>query len=79
MHDPRSGLDMVDVRWVNNRMIERFWRSLQFECDFINAFETGSGARAAIGEWLAYYNTERPHSTRRILTPIEAYERKQHQ
>ncbi|MFT5341130.1 MAG: putative transposase, partial [Paracoccaceae bacterium] len=29
-----------------------------------------------IGKWIAYYNTERPHSTHGILTPDEAYERK---
>ena len=63
-------------RWVDNRMIERLWRSLKYECVYINAFETGSQARAGIGKWLAYYNTERPHSTQGILTPNEAYERK---
>jgi putative transposase len=63
-------------RWVDNRMIERLWRSLKYECIYLNAFETGSQARAGIGKWLAYYNTERPHSTHGILTPDEAYERK---
>ena len=63
-------------RWVDNRMIERLWRSLKYECVYINAFETGSETRAGIGKWLAYYNTERPHSTHGILTPNEAYERK---
>jgi len=63
-------------RWVDNRMIERLWRSLKYECIYLNAFETGSQARAGIGKWLAYYNAERPHSTHGILTPDEAYERK---
>ena len=63
-------------RWIDNRMIERLWRSLKYECVYINAFETGSETRAGIGKWLAYYNTERPHSTHGILTPDEAYERK---
>ena len=63
-------------RWVDNRMIERLWRSLKYECIYLNAFETGSHARAGIGKWLAYYNSERPHSTPGILTPDEAYERK---
>jgi len=63
-------------RWVDNRMIERLWRSLKYECIYLNAFETGSQVRAGIGKWLAYYNTERPHSTHGILTPDEAYERK---
>ena len=63
-------------RWIDNRMIERLWRSLQYECIYLNAFETGSEARTGIGKWLAYYNAERPHSTHGILTPDEAYERK---
>ncbi len=61
-------------RWIDNRMIERLWRSLKYECVYLNAFETGSVARAGIGKWLTYYNSERPHSTHGILTPDEAYE-----
>ena len=32
-------------RWIDNRMIERLWRSLKYECIYLNAFETGSEAR----------------------------------
>lgn len=60
-------------RWIDNRMIERPWRSLKYECVYLNAFETGSQARSGIGKWLDYYNTDRPHSTHGILTPDEAY------
>jgi putative transposase len=60
-------------RWIDNRMIERLWRSLKYECIYLNAFETGTQARAGIGKWMAYYNAERPHSTHGILTPDEAY------
>jgi len=63
-------------RWVDNRMIERLWRSLKYECVYLNAFETGSQARAGIGKWLQYYNAERPHSSHGILTPHEVYENK---
>ena len=63
-------------RWIDNRMIERLWRSLKYECVYLHAFETGSQAKAGIGKWLAYYNAERPHSTHGILTPDEAYVRK---
>jgi len=59
--------------WRVNRMIERLWRSLKYECIYLNAFETGSEMRAGIGKWLTYYNAERPHSTHGILTPDEAY------
>jgi putative transposase len=60
-------------RWIDNRMIERLWRSLKYECVYLRAFGTGSQAREGIGRWLAYYNAERPHSTHGILTPDEAH------
>ena len=62
--------------WRDNRMIERLWRSLKYECVYLNAIETGSEMRAGIGKWLTYYNSERPHSTHGILTPDEAYDSK---
>ena len=61
-------------RWIDNRMIERLWRSLKYECVYRQAFERGSEVKAGIGKWLAYYNADRPHSTHGILTPNEAYE-----
>ena len=60
-------------RWIDNRMIERLWRSLEYECVYVNAFETGSEARTGIGRWMNYYKTERPHSTHGIVTPDEAH------
>ena len=63
-------------RWIDNRMIERLWRSLKYECIFLHAFEKGSQAKAGIAKWLAYYNVERPHSTHGILTPNEVYDSK---
>lgn len=64
--------------WRDNRMIERLWRSLKYECVYLNAFETGSEMRAGIGKWMNYYNSERPHSTHGLLTPDEAYASKTH-
>ncbi len=61
---------------MDNRVIERLWRSLKYECVYLRAIETGSEAKKEIGKWLAYYNTERPNSTHGILTPSEAYGRK---
>jgi putative transposase len=61
-------------RWIDNRMIERLWRSLKYECVYLNAFETGSEARNGIGAWIRYYNEKRPHSSHGLLTPDEAYD-----
>lgn len=63
-------------RWIDNRMIERLWRSLKYECVYLNAFETGSEARDGIGDWISYYNETRPHSSHGIMTPDEAYDRR---
>jgi len=50
-------------RWMDNVFIERLWRSLKYECVYLNAFENGLQARQNIGAWLAHYNQTRPHST----------------
>jgi putative transposase len=60
-------------RWMDNVFIERLWRSLKYECVYLNAFETGSEARAGIGRWIDYYNTLRPHSALGGRTPAEAH------
>jgi putative transposase len=60
-------------RWMDNVFIERLWRSLKYECVFLNAFETGSEARDGIGRWIGYYNADRPHSALGGRTPNEAY------
>ena len=60
-------------RWMDNVFIERLWRSLKYECVYLNEFETGSQARDGIGRWITYYNEERPHSALDDLTPSEAY------
>lgn len=60
-------------RWMDNVFIERLWRSLKYECVYLQAFESGSQAKQKIGNWLEYYNTQRPHSTFGDKTPFEVY------
>ncbi|WP_229724249.1 IS3 family transposase [Cribrihabitans marinus] len=75
LHDAKVKISMDGRgRWIDNRMIERFWRSLKYECVYLNAFETGSEAREGIGAWITYYNEKRPHSSHGLLTPSEAYD-----
>lgn len=61
-------------RWIDNAMIERLWRPLKCECVCLNAFETGSEVRGAIGKRIAFYNTERPHSALGGRRPVKAYQ-----
>jgi putative transposase len=65
-------------RWMDNVFIERLWRSLKYECVFLNAFETGSEARAGIGRWIGYYNADRPHAAFGGRTPDETYAMEAH-
>lgn len=60
-------------RWMDNVFIERLWRSLKYECVYLNAFETGAQARQQMGAWLSHYNQSRPHSTFDGQTPDEVY------
>ena len=58
-------------RWMDNVFIERLWRSLKYECVYLNAFETGSERRTGLGQWISYYNGQRPHSRLAGRTPDE--------
>ena len=60
-------------RWMDNVFIERLWRSLKYERVYLQAFETGSQAKAGIAFWINYYNAARPHSALNGRTPSEAY------
>jgi len=60
-------------RWMDNVFIERLWRSLKYECVYLNAFDNGLQARQEIGQWITHYNADRPHSTFDGLTPDEVY------
>ena len=60
-------------RWMDNVFIERLWRSLKYECVFLNAFETGGEAGAGIRYWIDFYNQRRPHSSQGGKTPDEAH------
>ena len=60
-------------RWMDNVFIERLWRSLKYECIYLHAFETASETRKGLGEWVAFYKSERPHSTLDGRTPERAY------
>ena len=44
-------------RWIDNRMIERLWRSLKYECVYLHAFEKGSEAKVGIAKWGSIRNS----------------------
>jgi putative transposase len=60
-------------RWMDNVFIERLWRSLKYECVYLNNFENARQAKVLIGNWINHYNRHRPHSTFDGQTPHEVY------
>ena len=60
-------------RCMDNIFIERLWRSLKYEAVYLHELGDGFVAERVIGDWLGYYNTQRPHSSLGGKTPCEAY------
>jgi len=60
-------------RCLDNIFIERLWRSLKYEAVYLHDLTDGFAAERVIGEWIAFYNTERPHSALDGATPAEIY------
>ena len=55
----------------------RFWESAGLRCPaplaYLSAYDTVSDARASIGRYFSFYNTQRPHSSLDRQTPDQAY------
>jgi len=60
-------------RYLDNIFIERLWRSLKQEAIYLEEISDGFQARSVIKNWMAFYNTERPHSALDRQTPDDAY------
>ncbi len=60
-------------RCMDNIFTERLWRSLKYEAVYLHDLTDGFKAERVIGEWIGFYNTERPHSSLDGQTPAEAY------
>jgi len=60
-------------RYLDNIFIERLWRSLKQEAVYLEEIKDGFQAHRVIKNWMAFYNTERPHSALDRRTPDEAY------
>ncbi len=58
---------------MDNIFVERLWRSLKYEAVYLHDLTDGFKAERVIGEWIGFYNTERPHSSLDGQTPAEAY------
>jgi putative transposase len=52
-----------------NGIVERFFRSLKEECVWQHNFANFTEARAAITQWIRWYNAERPHQALGYRSP----------
>jgi len=56
-----------------NGLVERVIRTLKEQCVHRHRFETLQHASRVIGDWIGFYNTERPHQSLGMKTPAEAF------
>jgi putative transposase len=56
-----------------NGMMERLIRSLKEQCVHRQRFETLAHANRAIGDWIQFYNHQRPHQALKMRTPNQAF------
>ncbi len=57
-------------RWMDNVFIERLWRSLKYECIYLNGYADGREAKAGIAGWISFYNHSRLHQSLDNRTPM---------
>ena len=60
-------------RWVDNVYVERFWRTLKYECIFMLGIETAADLHKEVAIYIEYYNTRRLHSALGYKTPESVY------
>jgi putative transposase len=56
-----------------NGMVEQVIRTLKEQCVHRHRFESLQNASRVIGDWIGFYNTQRPHQALGMKTPAEAY------
>ena len=57
----------------DNLFIERLWRTVKYEEVYLKAYQGGRDARASLGDYFRFYNTERPHQALGYRTPAEVF------
>lgn len=61
------------ARWVDNVIIERWFRSIKCDNLYLNDYQTPRELRNGIADYITEYNTERPHQSLEYQTPIVVY------
>ena len=61
------------ARWVDNVIIERWFRSLKVENIYITEYSSPRELRHGIADYVQKYNFERPHTSLEDMRPAQAY------
>jgi putative transposase len=56
-------------RALDNVFVERLWRSVKYECVYLQEWESITEVRSALKTYFHFYNWERPHQSLSGLTP----------
>lgn len=60
-------------RWLDNVVIERFWRSIKYEDIYLKSYANGWELERGIEAYMMRYNFRRPHQSLEDATPEEVY------
>jgi len=68
----KINMDSKD-RAIDNIFIERLWKSVKYECIYLNVFEDGVQLYEGLERYFIFYNTERLHQSLDYETPESLY------
>jgi len=60
-------------RFVDNIFTERLWRTIKYEEVYLHEYCSPKEARHSLGEYIHFYNHERPHQALDYQTPAAVY------
>lgn len=60
-------------RALDNVFVERLWRSVKYECIYLQEWETVKEVRKGLASYFDFYNNERPHQGINGKTPASVY------
>ena len=60
-------------RWSDNIFVERLWRSVKYECIYLQDWSNVVAVREALREYFKFYNYIRPHQSLDKRTPASVH------
>jgi putative transposase len=60
-------------RAIDNVFSERLWRSIKYEEVYLNEYRNPAEVRRRVGEYVQFYNEQRPHQSLAYRTPASVY------